>query len=142
MSTIDSEKFWNPKSLETLIFSNYVGAAAIFTYEEGRVELLRINDKYSKELGMNMTEKDILGTNPLKSFDQENKDKYQNAMELAIETNDEVVTEPWRDNRFRMVRKGQDLHQKYSQSYRKCGNQYLFYFMIQNITQRRSRVCR
>ncbi|HCA22460.1 MAG TPA: hypothetical protein DEO87_08800 [Lachnospiraceae bacterium] len=136
---MDADKFWNPKSLETLIFSNYVGAAAIFTYEEGRVELLRINDKYSKELGMNMTEKDILGTNPLKSFDQENKDKYQNAMELAIASNDEVVTETWRTIVSDCCGEDRICIRSTLRVIGSAGNQYLFYVMIQNITAEKKR---
>ena len=45
IDTMDAGKFWNPESLETLIFNNYVGGAAIFTYQNGKAEILRINEK-------------------------------------------------------------------------------------------------
>ena len=34
IDTMNAEKFWSPESMETLIFSNYVGGAAIFSYRE------------------------------------------------------------------------------------------------------------
>ena len=41
IKTVDAGKFWDPTSMETLIFSNLVGAAAIFTYRNGEMETLR-----------------------------------------------------------------------------------------------------
>ena len=52
MFVINSMKagdFWNPDSLETLIFSNYVGGAAILDYRKGKVEVLRVNRKYIQQ---------------------------------------------------------------------------------------------
>ena len=43
---IGSGAFWNPDSMETLLFNNFVGPAAIFTYTKGTVETLRVNQKY------------------------------------------------------------------------------------------------
>lgn len=34
--TMDAGKFWDPSSMETLIFNNFIGGAAIFTYQEGK----------------------------------------------------------------------------------------------------------
>lgn len=41
VKTMDAHRFWDPESLETLIFSNYVGA--VFSYEDGNTEILRVN---------------------------------------------------------------------------------------------------
>ena len=38
--------FWEPWSQETLLFSNFVGGAAIFEYHNGIAEILRVNKKY------------------------------------------------------------------------------------------------
>ena len=60
MFVINSMKagdFWNPDSLETLIFSNYVGGAAILDYRKGKVEVLRLNRKYIREIDQSLTEK-------------------------------------------------------------------------------------
>ena len=67
LETIDSGKFWDPESMETLIFSNFVGPAAIFSYdsETDNVEILRVNQKYIKEVGLGRTEKQIIAPNVL-----------------------------------------------------------------------------
>jgi EAL domain-containing protein (putative c-di-GMP-specific phosphodiesterase class I) len=46
IETLNAHDFWDPASLETLIFSNYVGGAAIFEFYHGKVEILRVNQKY------------------------------------------------------------------------------------------------
>ena len=35
-----AERFWDPKSMETLIFNHYVGGAALFTYKNGELEII------------------------------------------------------------------------------------------------------
>ena len=47
---LDNNLFWDPKSMETLIFNSYVGGACIFEYSNGKTELLRANDRYLSEL--------------------------------------------------------------------------------------------
>ncbi len=53
IDTLNNNEFWNPKSMETLIFNSYIGGACIFEYDTvtQRTELLRINDQYLHELG-------------------------------------------------------------------------------------------
>ncbi len=48
---LDSNAFWNPKSMETLIFNSYIGGASIFEYQDRRIEILRVNDQYAREFG-------------------------------------------------------------------------------------------
>ena len=50
LETLDNNEFWNPQSMETLIFNSYVGGACIFEFAGGKTELLRINDQYINEL--------------------------------------------------------------------------------------------
>ena len=132
---MDAGAFWDPDSIETLIFSNYVGAACVFSYRNGHAELLRINDKYIRELGMNLSEKDLIHSNPWKTLDEENKKIYLGAIERAIETRDEEVIETrrlissdccgdeviWIRSTIRLIGVATD--------------QYLFYAMIQNISK-------
>ena len=96
VETMDAHRFWDPESLETLIFSNYVGAAAVFSYEDGNVEVLRVNQKYVQELGMNVTEERIVHSPSWDPFDDENKAIYIQAVEKAIATGDEQTCETWR----------------------------------------------
>ena len=49
---LKAQRFWDPDSLETVIFNSFIGAAAIFSYEDGSIEILRVNEKCVKEIGM------------------------------------------------------------------------------------------
>lgn len=48
---LNNNTFWDPKSMETLIFNTYVGGACIFEWHKGKTELLRANDRYAQVLG-------------------------------------------------------------------------------------------
>lgn len=89
-------RFWDPSSLETVIFNSFVGAAAIFAYHEGHVHVLRVNDKYVREFGMGLTEKDIFSKNLFEELDFDNRVIYVKTIERAIETGDEESCETWR----------------------------------------------
>lgn len=45
----DSCNFWEPRSLDTLIFSNFIGGASVFQYDRlnKRLEILHVNEIYS-----------------------------------------------------------------------------------------------
>ena len=138
--TMDAGKFWEPDSLETLIFSNFVGAASIFTYKEGELEILRVNKKYIKELGMNMDEKAIIGTNPWDMLDEENKTIYENTIKRAIESGEEESCET---TRTICSKSCGDAKIWINTDLRVIGNasdQYLIYAMIKNITSEKEMI--
>ncbi len=134
IETLNACDFWDPKSQETLIFSNYVGGAAIFDFHDGELELLRVNQKYLQEIGMNLSEKELIMSDPFAVFDEPNKQIYLEMLWRAIETGEEQECETWRcisspccgDERIcirstvRMIGKSQESH--------------LFYAMIRNVT--------
>lgn len=125
--------FWDPKSQETLIFSNYVGGAAIFDYHDGSVEVLRVNKKYLKELGTNLTEKDIFETDLFASFDESNKNVYIEMLQRAIDTMEEQECDTWRT----MISDGKEHRiciRSSVQVIAKSDSSYLFYEMIHNVT--------
>jgi len=100
IETLNSGKFWDPESQETLIFSNYVGAANIFLYNRsGQIEILRMNKKYPLELGGGASEQELLRINPLLMLDEENRRIYIDMLERAIESSDEQESEYWRSSR-------------------------------------------
>jgi len=139
IDTLNACDFWDPKSLETLIFSNYVGGAAIFEYRNGEVEILRVNKKYLDEICMNLSEKDLIESDPWVVFDEENRKIYEDMLQRAIRTGEEQECETWRNissaccgddyiclrANVRMVGKSDDSH--------------LFYAMIRNITTEKNR---
>lgn len=89
--------FWDPNSLETLIFSNYAGPAAIIDYHHGKVEVLRLNKKYLQEIAMNLSEYDLITADPFIGFDAENRQIYLDMLERAIATDEEQECETWRN---------------------------------------------
>ncbi|MBQ9871954.1 MAG: EAL domain-containing protein [Eubacterium sp.] len=142
IKTLDAGKFWDPNSMETLIFNNFVGGAAIFTYKKltNELSLVRVNRKYVRELGMNLNEHDLVGDDPWVQFDEENKEIYIRAMKRAIEFGDEETCETWRT----MVSDccGED-HICIRSSLRVIGeasDDYLFYAMIQNVTKEKKKM--
>lgn len=126
--------FWDPKSQETLIFSNYVGGAAIFDYHGGKLEVLRVNKKYLKEMGMNLTEKDIIETDLLSTFDEENQKIYINMLERAIATMEEQECDTWRTMFSRCCGEEHVCIRSSVQVIGKSDTSYLFYAMIHNVT--------
>lgn len=140
METFNATSFWNPESLETLIFSNYVGAAALFDYRDGKLEIIRVNQKYVKEMGMGLTEKEILTLeDPFCTFDEENKKIYIDMIERAIVSEQEEECETWRtipsnccDGTELMCFRTQIIMLGKSE-----GN-IIFYAMVRNITREKN----
>lgn len=134
VENLNSCDFWDPKSQETLIFSNYVGGAAIFDYHNGRLEVLRVNKKYLREMGMNLTEKDIIETDLLTNFDEENRQIYINMLERAIETMEEQECDTWRTMFSPCCGEEHICIRSSVQVIGKSDTSYLFYAMIHNVT--------
>jgi len=134
VENLNSCDFWDPKSQETLIFSNYVGGAAIFDFHNGKLEVLRVNKKYLREMGMNLTEKDIIETDLLSTFDEENKQIYLNMLKQAINTMEEQECDTWRTIFSRCCGEERICIRSSVQVIGKSDNSYLFYAMIHNVT--------
>ena len=126
--------FWDPRSQETLIFSNYVGGAAIFDYHDGKLEVLRVNKKYLREMGMNLSEKDIIENDMLSTFDEENKKIYLDMLHRAIDTMEEQECDTWRNMFSRCCGEERVCIRSSVQVIGKSDTSYLFYAMIHNVT--------
>lgn len=131
MSALD---FWEPKSQETLIFSNFVGGAAIFEYYNGKAEILRVNKKYLRELGMNFSEKDLIEADPLTFFDEENKKVFGETLKRAVETGEEQECDTWRTFSSSCCGDEKICIRSNVRLIGHNGNHYLFYSMIRNVT--------
>lgn len=141
IDSFSSYNFWDPRSLDTLIFSNLVGGACVFQYDksDNNLEILRINEKYTREMGMNRTRSEMILSDPWTVFDEENRQIYKNTLDLAISTQDEVSCETWRTvtsdccgTEYLCIRS--DIR-VIGQSDQK----YLFYAMIRNVTAEKER---
>lgn len=131
---LNAYDFWDPKSQETLIFSNYVGGAAIFEYQEGKVEVLRVNKKYLNEFCMNLSEKDLIEGDPMRFFDEENAKIYYDMLERAIRSGDEEECETWRTITSPCCGEDRICIRCNARMIGQSEGNYLFYAMIRNIT--------
>ena len=137
--TMNAERFWDPDSLETLIFNNYVGAAAIFSYKNGKVDIMRVNPKYVKELGMNLTEHEIIRSNPWDNHSAESREIYENTIKKAIETGEEEVCETWRVIRSKCCGDDSICIRSHIRMIGRAGDQAIIYAIIQNVTAEKKR---
>ena len=134
LDAINAGRFWDPDSLETLIFSNLVGGAIIFEYRNDDIEILRVNEKYLYETGMRLTEKEVLEIDPWKSFDEENLQIYKDTMLRAIKSMNEEVCDTWRTVCSKTCGSEKICVRSFMRVIGKTDSSYLFYVMIQNIT--------
>lgn len=138
IETLNAHNFWNPDSLETLIFSNYVGGAAIFEYRLGKAEVLRVNQKYLQEICMNLTEKELIESDPFAVFDEENRRIYVETLERAIATGEEQECETWRTLSSACCGSETICLRSNIRMIGKSDNSILFYAIIRNITNEKN----
>ena len=134
IETLDAHRFWSPESLETLIFNNYVGGAAIFLYKDGDIEMLRVNPKYIREVGMNLTEREMLKQDVRGNSDEANRKIYQQMLEKAIVSGEEEECETWRAYTSGCCGEERLCIRSSARLIGKINDQYLFHVMIRNIT--------
>lgn len=139
ISAMDAGKFWDPTSMETLIFNNFVGGAVIFSYHNGKAEILRVNKKYIREIGMNMVEQEILDTDPFMGMDEHNRKIFTDTLERAAVSNDEESCETWRTVCSKTCGEDKICIRSFIRMIGKTDNQYLFYAMVHNITAEKNK---
>ena len=149
LSTVDSEKtepmlkfvrglkakrFWNPDSMETFFFNSFTGPAAVFSYEDGDMEMLRVNEKYVRELGMNLTETEILAANPLDTLNPANRKIYLATVKKAIASGEEESCETWRSIHSGCCGEEKICIRSHIRVIGKAENQAIIYAGIHNVT--------
>ena len=89
---LDVQNFLDPDSLETKFFNTYVGPAIILVfYESGYINIIRVNDKYYKELGI----KDHSLNSIRDVYREENIQIFRDAIKRAIKSEREEVCDTW-----------------------------------------------
>lgn len=134
MGNLDACTFWTPESLDTFIFSNYMGASVIFEYQDGKISIIRVNKKYLKEIGMNLSEKDVIAGDVLSQMDEKDRRKYIDTIQRAIESHDEEECETWRNVKSDCCGKDRLFIRSNIRMLGKSKNNYLFYAVIRNMT--------
>ncbi|MDO5111618.1 MAG: EAL domain-containing protein [Clostridia bacterium] len=133
VENLDNNAFWDPKSMDTLIFNSYVGGACIFEYHDGREELLRVNDKYLQTFGAHLSVADVHAYRTTDYMDEENKAVLFGNMRRAIETGDESTCETVAVGLY-----GIDTPIYIRSTVRviaRAGDRYLFYATVTNVTE-------
>lgn len=138
---LDPVQFWNDKSLETLIFNNFAGAAAVFSYKvDGRIEYLRVNKKYIREMGMNTTVEDIVHSNPWDAMEEDSKQTYARMLKRAIDTEEEQECETWRNVESSCCGSERLCIRSTVVPIGKSDDEVVFYDSIRNVTVEKNRM--
>lgn len=94
VKNLDNNAFWSPKSLDTLIFNSYIGAACVLEYHNEKIEILRANEKHAQVIGdVGMTIEDAIKINWFEYLNEKDTLLLQNALKRSIELNDEITEE-------------------------------------------------
>ena len=90
----DNSRFWDPKSMDTLIFNSYVGGACIFEYHNRNIEILRINEQYCKQFKDIIPKGTELTDAAISRYASDGElEKFFSAIEKAIDTHSEQSCE-------------------------------------------------
>ena len=136
---LHADRFWDPASLETLLFSNLVGGAAVIDYHAGQVSVLRVNRKYLNELGTGLSEDDLLRGDPMRVFDETGRADYCRTLDLAAETGTEQECETWRHYVSDCCGEEDICLRSTVQLIGRSEIGMLFYVMIRNVTAEKRR---
>lgn len=94
VENLDNNNFWDPKSMDTIIFNSYIGAACIFEYRNKHIEFLRVNNKYLNALNSEtMTVDDILKLDWIALLDKNQAPHFHSSLKSAINTGNEFTDE-------------------------------------------------
>lgn len=133
---VDAGRFWNPASMETLIFSNFVGAAAIVevSLDFETMDILRVNQKYVRELGMNLSESEIISFKPYDTLEGSSQKIYRETLEKVVATREEQECETWRVIKSECCGTERVCIRSSIQLIGESKVSRLFYVMVRNIT--------
>ncbi len=93
VENLDNNTFWDPASMDTLIFNSYVGGACIFEFHNGEMHILRMNSKYIETFGEGVSDEIAFRQNPLDFMDEQNKAILLANIRHAIDTGAESTCE-------------------------------------------------
>lgn len=133
VAELENGSFWDPASLETLIFNSYVGGACIFEFRNGQTEPLRMNDRYVQMFGRVMERAAREKKRSIMQYmDEENRNRFLASIHAAMESGEEDICE---------VRVSRDAYKEYLRIavriIARTGERALGYSIVTNITEQR-----
>ncbi len=139
MEKLDAAKFWDPETMETMLFNSIIGGAAIIAFSGAEIETLRVNEKYLKELGMNMNQQDVILNQKNLNFDNaQERSTYVDTIRRAITSGDDETCETWRTVYSPCCGDDRLCIQSTMHLIGREKDQYLFYVQIRNITKEKT----
>lgn len=133
LETFDNSEFWNPRSMDTLIFNSFVGGACVFEYYKGKIEVLRLNDRYIKELaGVVGHERELSAVKISEFMDDADRETLFACIRKAIDSCEETTCE------VRLSGNGRTEYLRVTvRIIARTDNRVLCYSVITNITAQR-----
>ena len=133
--------FRDNRSAETLVFNNYIGGAAIFHYSESTgAVIVRVNENYLRELHMNHSVNDVVGTDIRETMDGEMRSRYEEMLRRAIRSGEEQVCETWRSIRSDCCGEERLCIESRVAVIGQSGDEAVIYAEIHNVTDERLRL--
>lgn len=87
---IEQGTYWDSDSSDSIILQTYVGAAFLLEFNNGKISILRANQKLSMELlGKNVSVESLLGENVARHLDSDNQRLFLELIQRAIISHDE-----------------------------------------------------
>lgn len=134
LKNLENNEFWNPRSLETLIFNSYVGGACIFEYRNGKTEIMRTNDQYLDQFGeikhsVSAAEAPMVSEYAL----PEDREKFFETVRCAIDTSNIATCELRLSNGEHMEFVRVDLR-----VISKADDRVIIYGILSNMTKQRT----
>jgi len=127
--------FINPTTQAALLFSSFVGGAAIMEYDGNELETLRINERYLEEMGTTMEDYTVVRRGLLQWIDVDFREILIDAMQQAEQTGKQQQCE------FRMKaippKEGWMWHHVHIRFLARNMNHLIYYFDVTNNTTRR-----
>jgi diguanylate cyclase (GGDEF)-like protein len=85
---MSSTAFWNPASIDSLIFSSYVGPACVMESQNGHLQIIRANDGFREALRTTRTIGEILNSDIFVHTTPECAELFRDALEKAQKVGD------------------------------------------------------
>lgn len=132
---MNTDSFWNPASIETMVFNRYAGGACVFECTRSRIELLRVNDKFKEVFQSTRNEEEILKINPLLFTDEEGRANAIEAIKNAVEKQSAEVFEATIPSAHDPEHRE---HIRFTiRLIARSGERYLFYAYVENVSAQR-----
>lgn len=134
VETFDNNTFWNPSSMDTLLFNNYVGSASVFEYKDDKLELLKANDRFAKSLcGDEYTLDQVLNLKWENYMDPKSYVEMMDAIREAIKIGDDTRAIVAFHN---LISSGRTVYLKSTfRAIAHTGDRYLIYCNVENVSQ-------